>query len=287
MEASGRFLIRNGKLYSYSVLELEEFEQVTAIYEVIRLIEGIPLFIKKHLERFQNSICLAGITYKSDIAEIAENIIKLANANKITSGNVKLVYVLSSPSRKIGCGELLIYFIPHHYPEKSDYSRGVKMVSLFAERSNPNAKIIQAELRKRANELINRSNVFEVLLVNKDGYVTEGSRSNVFFISGNQVVTPPLKMILPGITRELVIDICSKYSIAFAEQFIRYSRLSDFQAAFITGTSPKVLPVLSIDKVKFDPKQTTIQNIMAKYDRMLSDYLRTYGSSNPFKYTGY
>jgi branched-chain amino acid aminotransferase len=238
------------------------------------------LFVEKHLERFQNSTYLAGITFKFDTGEIAANIIKLAKANKINAGNVKLVYVLNSSSRKIEFGEILIYFIPHHYPEQCDYQRGVKIVTLFAERLNPNAKIIQAELRKQANELINQKNVFEVLLVNKDGFITEGSRSNVFFISGNQVVTSPLKMILPGITRELVIDICNKGKIAFAEQFIHVSRLTDFQAAFITGTSPKVLPVSSIDKFKFDPQHVITQNLMAQYDQVLSDYIKNFGFSN-------
>ena len=77
----------------------------------------------------------------------------------------------------------MIYFpIPHAYPTSEDYKQGVPTLTYSAMRENPGVKYINTDLRTRTNRLIKQKQVYEVLLVDKEGYITEGSRSNVFFI---------------------------------------------------------------------------------------------------------
>jgi len=273
MKTPGRFYFRNDVLQQSTSLELLDFDNVDSVYEVIRIIDGIPLFVEKHLERFKKSAELADLSFSLNLDEITANIAKLALENQLLTGNVKLIYTFNSRTPDISSGELFIYFIPHKYPENIDYQSGVILISLSAERPNPNAKIHNGVLRNQANELIDQKNVFEVLLTNHDGFVTEGSRSNVFFISKSKVVTPPLDMVLPGITRDLVINIIKNQHIDFEEQMIHLSQLDKFDAAFITGTSPKVLPIAAIDCYCFDPQQIILRQIIKLYDQMILDYL--------------
>ena len=283
MKSPNQYYFRNQSLLPFQTLKLLDFDSVASIYEVIRIFDGIPLFVEKHIERFNNSALLAGLSNRFIINQITGNIIELAKKNQISNGNVKLVFTFNLQA-ELTKNELFIYFIPHHYPDDSDYKLGVKLISLIAERPNPNAKIHHAGLRNFANELIAKENVFEVLLVNNDGYVSEGSRSNVFFVDNEKVVTPPIEKVLPGITRELVIKICKTQHIDFEEQMIDLSTLKKFEAAFITGTSPKVLPISTIDNLSYNPQNEIVQRIFQYYDTMIFDYLRNFNSKKLIKY---
>ena len=273
MKTPGRFYFRNNVLQQSTSLELLDFDNVDSVYEVIRIIDGISLFVEKHMERFKKSAELAKLSFSLNLDEITANIAKLALENQLLTGNVKLIYTFNSRTPDISSGELFIYFIPHNYPENIEYQTGVRLILLSAERPNPNAKIHNGVLRNQANELIDQKNVFEVLLTNHVGFVTEGSRSNVFFISKSKVVTPPLDMVLPGITRDLVINIIKNQHIDFEEQMIHLSQIEKFDAAFITGTSPKVLPIAAIDCYCFNPQQIILRQIIKLYDQMILDYL--------------
>jgi len=276
MKTPGIFYFRNNDLLPSNSLELIDFDNVASIYEVIRIIDGIPLFVENHLERFKKSAGLANQNFSFKLSEITANIANLAKANQLNTGNVKLIFTFNSTDLTISSGELFIYFIPHKYPDNIDYQTGVKLISLIAERPNPNAKIHHADLRNQANALIAHENIFEILLVNHDGFVTEGSRSNVFFISKAKVVTPPLNMVLPGITRKLLIDLMNDQQIDFEEQMIQLSHLNMFDAAFVTGTSPKVLPIAQIDAFRFSPNHEILLRMMALYDRLILEYLETH-----------
>jgi branched-chain amino acid aminotransferase len=195
---------------------------------------------------------------------------QLAKANGIDVGNVKLIYPLNSDQTGEG---LLAFFIPHSYPTTAMYENGVSMLSLIATRPDPTAKISNQTLRVRANQMIAENNIYEVLLVNEDGLITEGSRSNIFFVQNDQVVTSPENLVLAGITRNLIIQICRNENIPFAEKKITYPDLGSFSAAFITGTSPKVLPVNKIDDFRYHTGNPVVLKIMRKYDEIIEEYL--------------
>jgi branched-chain amino acid aminotransferase len=121
--------------------------------------------------------------------------------------------------------------------------------------------------------LITENDIYEVLLVNEDGLITEGSRSNIFFIENDQLITPPENLVLAGITRNLVIQVCQDENIPFAEKNLTYPELSGCSAAFITGTSPKVLPVNKIDDFRFHTGNPIMLAIIRKYNEMIGEYL--------------
>ncbi len=272
MNSRGKYLIRNGHLHEFSMFDLAAIEQQKSIYEVIRLMDGTPLFFEKHLERMNNSAILAGLAVQFDGRKIFEMIGQLAKANGIDVGNVKLIYPLNSDQTGEG---LLAFFIPHSYPATAMYENGVSMLSLKATRPDPKAKITNQTLRLQANHMIAENNIYEVLLVNEDGLVTEGSRSNIFFIKNDQIITPPENLVLAGITRNFIIQICQNENIPFVEKNLTYPELSSCSAAFITGTSPKVLPVNKIDDFRYHTGNPVVLKIMRKYDENIERYLAT------------
>lgn len=244
-----------------------------AAYEVLRVMQGKPLFLEDHLLRFENSIKFMGTDVGISGKEIAEGIQKLSKANGFSTGNVKLIFT-SPPSKKsIDEPILLIAFISHKYPDKEDYSRGITMHSLKLERPNPNAKIIREDINNSVNNLKSKTGADEILLVNHDGVMTEGSKSNIFFIEKNQILTAERPLVLAGITRDKILEICYKARMAFEEGKPKLENLKDFSAAFITGTSPKVMPVRQIDDMIFDTNHPIILKLQKAYDKMIEAYL--------------
>ena len=111
--------------------------------------------------------------------------------------------------------------------------------------------------------------VYEILLVDKEGYITEGSRSNVFFVQGQTLYTSPSAYVLPGTSRKRVFDICNEQGISLLEQRIALKEIGQFDAAFLTGTSPLILPLNCIDKTVYSTHNPLMRRLMEHYFALL------------------
>jgi branched-chain amino acid aminotransferase len=251
-------------------LTIDKYERTIIVYEVIRILAGRPLFLEKHIQRLNNSARILDKNIPFSITEFSFLIKKLIGLNNSKEGNVKISieYNISSAAFRS-----IIGFIPHKYPSNEDYQNGVKTISSVNLRLNPKAKVQNEELRKELNQLINASKAYEAVLVHPDGYITEGSRSNIFFVQGTCLITSPADQVLSGITRENVIQICKENKYNLIMRSLSYSELPNIDAAFLTGTSPKVLPVKSIDEFTFKLPNKLTQEIMLRYDKLIQTYL--------------
>jgi len=207
----------------------------------------------------------AGIGHMLRRGKISESLTKLIESNSSDKGNV--ILCLIPDHDKI---HILSYYIEHHYPSDEDYHSGVSLRCMKAVRRRPNAKIWNAELRTKAQYLISSSDIYEVLLVDKKKNITEGSKTNIFFIRGNNVYTTRSGDVLQGITREKVISICTQAGINVTEKEIPLAEVPFYEAAFITGTSPGILPVSRIDKHRFNSSNETMKMLMEAYYTLVS-----------------
>ncbi len=256
------YFIFNGELRDTSVFETSGYSG--GVYEVLRVDEGIPLFLEEHLDRFYISAVIAGKTLRFRRADIVSFLRILIQKNGIKEGNIL-----------ISCKtDLKAFFIPHDYPETGAYETGVRCGVLYAERITPNAKVLETSVRQQANRLMADEGYYEVLLVDHAGRITEGSRSNVFFIQGDCLVTPPGHEVLLGITRQKTIQLARNLGIPFREAEVKLEELNGFQAAFLTGTSPKILPLFQIGDRRLNPQNPLMQQLRVEYDELIRAYIR-------------
>ena len=90
----------------------------------------------------------------------------------------------------------------------------------------------------------------EGIALDDRGYVSEGSGENIFMVSGDVVLTPPLSSsLLPGITRDSVIQICDELGIAVKERTIQRAALYLADELFFSGTAAEVTPIRSVDRI--------------------------------------
>jgi branched-chain amino acid aminotransferase len=91
----------------------------------------------------------------------------------------------------------------------------------------------------------------EGIALDDRGYVSEGSGENIFLVHEGKVITPPLaSSILPGITRDSVIEICRELEIPLVEAVIQRAALYVCDELFFTGTAAEVTPIRSVDRIQ-------------------------------------
>jgi branched-chain amino acid aminotransferase len=246
-----------------------------SVYEVIRVIGGVALFLEDHFDRLKQSMEIQGISFGMEYTDFRQKIAEIITLNLKTEGNIKFSYL------RIGNeSEWFFTFIPHSYPNPEDYLNGVPTDLLFAERENPNAKVVQNAVRELANQNLTTEKIYEVLLVDRNGLITEGSRSNVFFVKDNVFYTAPASQVLVGVTRQKVIECLNELSFQFVETDIHADEISRYDAAFLTGTSPKVLPIRSIGDQMFRTGHAAVKQLMKCYNDLIDRYIQSHGDQS-------
>jgi branched-chain amino acid aminotransferase len=134
---------------------------------------------------------------------------------------------------------------------------------------------VNSSYKERVAAALANANAYEALLVNNENKITEGSRSNVFFVRNGTVITAPKGNVLIGITRVSVFELCIKLGIEIIEKPIAVSELKEMESVFMTGTSPKLLPLSTIDDMSFSSADNpTIRALMKGYNNMLAEYVK-------------
>ena len=266
------FIWINSEVIQCDRVEEALLNEGRTVYEVVRVMNGKILFLEDHITRLEQSARLAGFELWQSLGQIRAALMQMCTANGFPEGNLEI----SANYRSDSCPvhrHLMAWYIPHSYPSPEQYQEGVDTLFYFSERVNPNAKYRNQPLKEAANAIINNRRIYEVVLVDRQGNITEGSRSNLFLIKNNALYTAPAAQVLLGITRMKILEIAGEYGIKLIEQPIPHAQLSTFESAFITGTSPKVLPVRTIENHTMIPQHPLTLSVMKHYDAMIAEYI--------------
>ncbi len=264
-----KYFVLNTELKNSCECNPALFEEAPSLYEVIRVEDGIPLFLEDHIKRFFLSGKLYNKTVPVTERQIVSRIKALIEANGLVTGLIKFIY-LNHPV----AGNLFAAWVtPFFFPSNEMALHGVDTLTLSGERHKPNAKISHQTVRRQADEIIKTKGVYEVVLVNGNGVVTEGSRSNLFFVKHGILFTAHPKLILEGITRSKIVSLALNAGIDIFESEFKLDEIVDMEAAFITGTTPKVLPVRKIDARLFSVEHPVVKYLSESYNHLIRSYI--------------
>ena len=257
----------NGELKASNVFLKTIRGAENLIYEVIRIENSIPLFMEDHFDRIERSIQLVkgALPLKRDEMELS--IHKLIASNRLEKGALKILYYYTPDPL------LIVHLMKEYKPSSEEYLRGIDTLFFHTSRTNPNAKVWNPEFRNKTAEKIERGSVFEVVLVNSEGFITEGSRSNIFFIKGHEVYTTPESYVLAGITRKKVISVCESLTIKVRFELIYYKDVSKFDSVFFTGTTRKMVPARQIDNIPFQVDNPIFNRIRENFEKLEKKYV--------------
>lgn len=264
-------LYYNGNWIEKGELNDSQLSEFFTIYEVVRVFKGSPVFIQDNTERLNASIAKSDLKLQCGTIDLRQRVEIYIQKCGISEGNIKYLIVFSGKTNNQGFAEYDEYMvqIPHRYPSETEYAQGVAVSTINSERLNPEIKYLNISLRELCNRVIKEKGVYELLLINSEGKITEGSRSNIFFIKSDRLYTSPDSMVLGGTARKRVLNLAKELGIEIIKEAPTIGEVSEYQAAFITGTSPLVLPIASIDGIEFDVENKTLRTLMEHYFNMI------------------
>jgi D-alanine transaminase len=220
------------------------------VYEVIPAYSGQLFRLDDHLERLDNSLRSIRLTNPHSRSEWRTVLTPL-----LTQGLDQSVYLQITrgvaPKRDHAFPLTVrptVFAMVSGIAPHSDPDNGVKAISLEDSRW----KLCDTKaITLLANVLLRQAAVeqgcTEAILF-KDGFLTEGSASNVFAVIDGVLMTPPKSpAILPGITRDVILEIARKHDIPCSEQAIPKADLTRASELWITSSTREIIPVVELD----------------------------------------
>lgn len=228
------------------------------VFEGIRSYNGHVFKLKTHIARLYNSAKVIDLKIKMSQEEMIEAVKSTVNANDIVDPYIRLVVTrgvgtLGLDPRKCKDPQVIIIVDSIQlYPEEL-YKNGLNAIVVPTIRNhyealNPRIKSLNYLNNIMAKIECTNSNKDEAIMLNKDGYVAEGTGDNLFIIKDSEVCTPPKSAgILVGITRNEIMEQAKKQGITVKEEHLTRYDLYVADECFLTGTAAQIIPVVTID----------------------------------------
>jgi branched-chain amino acid aminotransferase len=228
------------------------------------------LAFERHIQRLEQSAALAGSACKLDAerlrAALRRGLSEIPDEQEVRP---RLTLDLEQAP-----GAIYIAAEGLQSPTPSDYSTGVKAITLELERRIPGAKLTEFISQARQARENLAEGVNEAILVDSGGRMLEGLSSNFFAIKDGEIFTAG-ESVLPGITRSLALEVIDGLKIPIHLQAVCIDQLSSLQETFITSSSRGVLSVVEIDHTRIGsrrPGQLT-STIMAGYRALIDKWI--------------
>lgn len=224
------------------------------VYEVIPVFAGRPFRLPHHLRRLAAS--LEEIRLSNPLSEEQWKAVfaRLIAANggsgdqsvylQITRGVAPRDHAFPAKATPT----VFAYAQPLKYPSAGEIEHGVAAVTAADIRwSRCDIKAITLLANALARQQAIERGAAETILI-RDGEVTEGAASNVFVVRQGRLVTPPKgPYILPGITRDLVLELARAHGIPCAEEAVSETELRHAEEIWMTSSTKEILAVTRLD----------------------------------------
>ncbi|MFH1651238.1 MAG: aminotransferase class IV [Chloroflexota bacterium] len=231
-----------------------------ALFETMRAYQGNIFRLEAHLRRLREGMEVLQLASGLPETDLARACMETLRANNLTEARVRLTVsrgeMADFPGGEATAPTVLVtarLYIPLP-PEV--YARGYTALLSASTRCahSPlsglkSANYLASVLARKEAEA---ADCPEALLLNERGTIAEGSASNVFFVKDGGLVTPPLESgILPGITREVAMELAQNAGIEIVEREISPAELDSFEEAFLTNSVMEIMPLVGVqDKGK-------------------------------------
>jgi len=250
----------NGSLIPRSQAKVSAFDYGFlygyGLFETMRAYHGKIFLLDRHLKRLLKSAAVIGLSSKLSDIDLTKACLDILRANNLNEARVRLTVSRGEagvfPAYKSDAAPtVLVTATAYSSPPAQLYNRGFKALlsSFHRDSQSPLSKL------KSTSYLLNvlsrleaeAAGLDEALLLNERGFIAEGSTSNVFFVNRSGLVMPSVESgILPGITREVVLELADILKIDVAEGEVRPDDLGQFDEAFLTNSVMELMPLVEV-----------------------------------------
>ncbi|MBK8138758.1 MAG: aminotransferase class IV [Chloroflexi bacterium] len=218
------------------------------VFDFTRTYGGMPFKLNEHLVRLRRSASQIELPIPLDDDEIAEIVLQTVRRNGYPEAGVRIVYTGGESDDGLTPADrprLLVLVTPLRRVNPASYLNGVKIISEPLDRYLPEAKTLNYIPAIKALRRGAKSGAIEAVYVNREGYVLEGTTSNLFAFIGDTLVTPAVE-VLNGITRHVVLDVARGH-FTIEERPIALTELYKADEVFLSASNKQVMPVVEVD----------------------------------------
>jgi len=252
----------NGKLVPRLQAKLSPFDHGFlygyGLFETMRAYNGHIFCIDSHLTRLGRSAESIGLTHIILTTENGKQSLKDAcvatlEANKLEGARIRLT---------VSAGEGDMTPDPKKCSHPTILVTARELVPISSKKYDTGFRAILSSLRRNSQSPLSRmkSNCYienilarmtaraagcdEAILLNEHGYLAEGSTTNIFLASNKELITPSLESgVLPGITRDIVLEIARTTNIKILERQVELKELIEAEEAFFTNSILEIMPL--------------------------------------------
>jgi len=280
----------NGQLVPRSKAKLSPFDHgflyAYGLFETMRAYDGHIFRLDRHLARLRRAAQSLGLATRISAFDLESACTETLEANKLKDARLRLTITAgegdmtpdpgtcSSPTLLVTAKNIVP--LPH---EKYESGFKAALSTLRRNSQSPLSRLkstcymenIFARMQARAD------GCDEAILLNERGYLAEGSTSNIFLVNGGKLVTPSLGSgVLPGITREAVLEIAQDLNIETAERQVALKELIEAEEAFVTNSILELMPLTCFDgrPIGTGKAGQLSKKLMADYRRLVNGALR-------------
>ncbi|MCX5887076.1 MAG: branched-chain-amino-acid transaminase [Proteobacteria bacterium] len=230
------------------------------VFETMRSYGSRVFRLDKHLTRLFDSLAIVHLSIPYTSVELGKAVNDTLEANQLQEAYIRLTVTRGRGGIGIDLPEkpsptIIIVarkFIP--YPEQV-YREGLK-TGISGIKQNLSSSIARIKSLNFLDHILARieareRGLDEAILLNTEGFVCEGAVSNIFIVRQGSLITPDRESgILPGVTREVIIELALREGIRIEERKVKPSELKEADECFLTNTLMEIMPVSEIDGVK-------------------------------------
>lgn len=206
------------------------------LFETMRAYQGNIIYFNRHIARIRDSAKFLRLGFSYDSGKIKKIIARLVELNALSDACVRLTFWRAGELT-----EILLTAKKYKAPPLSKYKKGFSATiapisqdehSFLAQHKTTSRLIYELNFHQAK-----RRGFDEAIMLNRSGYIAEGTRTNIFFAKDNALFTPALDCgCLNGITRQVVRDLCSQCRIKFYEGKFTLEELYTAEEAFLTNS---------------------------------------------------
>jgi branched-chain amino acid aminotransferase group I len=251
----------NGELKPRAEARISVFDSVVqggdAVWEGLRVYRGRIAAFSGHLQRLQNSAKTLAFESVPSPDEVRNAVFETLKANgmrddahirlTLTRGE-KITSGMNPRFNQSGCS--LIVLAEWKPPVYSD--DGIRVITASTRRNTPSCLDSKIHHNNLLNNILasieaNVAGVDSAIMLDINGFVSETNDTNLFMVRNGTVCTPHADACLPGLTRQMILDICAENDIPAAERNLSLTELYTADEVFTSGTMGELTPILEAD----------------------------------------
>jgi len=221
------------------------------VFTTLRLYRGIPFAFERHWARMTRDASRLGMSIGKDMNAVSDAIIELAKANHRAEGIARVTFVKNTGGLWAEPADHpatdLVIFTRELVAWPAAHRLLLQPNGVFSAGPYAGTKVLSWVSNAGVLEKARAEGYDDALLLNEKGELAECTSANIFLVTRGKGLTPPLSSgCLPGVTREIVLEVAASAGFEIREQTLTSEHLASAEAVFVTSTTREVAAVASV-----------------------------------------